>query len=72
MSQGTFSDTLIRLEAFKRIFVIRPKSDFFPRGQSRVFWPSLKPGTWNIPEHTGTSRIIPEHENKIIIKKLRY
>ena len=29
MSQGTFSDTLIRLEAFKRIFVFRPKIDFF-------------------------------------------
>ena len=24
MSQGTFSDTLIRLEAFKRILVFRP------------------------------------------------
>ena len=29
MSQGTFSDTLIRLEAFKRIFVFRPKIDIF-------------------------------------------
>ena len=37
MSQGTFSDTLIRLEAFKRIFVFRPKMDFFPRGKSMVF-----------------------------------
>ena len=36
MSQGTFSDTLIRLEAFKRIFVFRPKIDFFPRGKSMV------------------------------------
>ena len=27
-----FSDTLIRLEAFKRIFVFHPKIDFFPRG----------------------------------------
>ena len=26
-----FSDTLIRLEAFKRIFVFHPKIDFFPR-----------------------------------------
>ena len=27
------------------------------------FWrPSIKPGTWNIPEHSGTSRKIPEHE----------
>ena len=31
MSQMTFSDTLIRLEAFKRIFVFRPKLDFFAR-----------------------------------------
>ena len=37
MSQETFSDTLIRLEAFKRIFVFRPKIDFFPRGKSMVF-----------------------------------
>ena len=34
---GSFSDTLIRLEAFKRIFVFRPKIDFFPRGKSMVF-----------------------------------
>ena len=37
MSQGTFSDTLIRLEAFKRIFVFCPKMDFLHRGKSRVF-----------------------------------
>ena len=37
MSQGTFSDTLIPLEAFKRIVVFRPKIDFFPRGKSMVF-----------------------------------
>ena len=36
MSQVTFSDTLIRLKAFKRIFVFRPKMDFFPRGKSIV------------------------------------
>ena len=24
-------------------------------------WPSIKPGTWNIPEHAGTCRNIPEH-----------
>ena len=30
---------------------------------STVFlWPSIKPGTWNIPEHSGTFRNIPEHE----------
>ena len=23
--------------------------------------PSIKPGTWNIPEHSGTFRNIPEH-----------
>ena len=37
MSQGTFSNTLIRLEAFKRIFVFRAKIDFFPRGKSMGF-----------------------------------
>ena len=37
MSQGTFSDTLIRLEGFNRIFVFRLKIDFFPRGKSMVF-----------------------------------
>ena len=31
MSQGTFLDTLIRLEAFTRIFVFCPKIDFFLR-----------------------------------------
>ena len=36
MSQGTFSVTMIRLEAFKRVFVLRPKIDFFSRGRSRV------------------------------------
>ena len=37
MSQGTFSDTLIRLAAFKRIFLFRRKIDFYPRGKSTVF-----------------------------------
>ena len=32
---------------------------------SIVSRPSIKPGTWNIPEHSGTSRNIPEHEKKI-------
>ena len=32
MSQGTFLETLIRLEAFKRIFVFCPKIDFSLRG----------------------------------------
>ena len=30
-------------------------------GLMLIFWPSIKPGTWNIPEHSGTSRNIPEH-----------
>ena len=37
VAQGTFFDTLFRLEAFKRIFVFRPKFNFFPRGKSMVF-----------------------------------
>ena len=37
MSQGMFSDTLIRLEAFERISVFRPKIEFFLRGKSMVF-----------------------------------
>ena len=37
MSKGTFPDTLIRLNAFKRIFVFRPKIDFLPRGKSMLF-----------------------------------
>ena len=32
MSQGTLSDTLIHMKAFKRIFVGGPKMDFFPKG----------------------------------------
>ena len=35
--------------------------------------PSIKSGTWNIPEHAGTFWNIPEHpgtrKNKIIFKK---
>ena len=45
MSQGTILHTLIRLEAFKRIFVFRPKIDFFLRGWSEVFgqkWPNFE------------------------------
>ena len=31
---------------------------------------SIKPGTWNIPEHFGTFRNIPEHEKtKIFFMK---
>ena len=36
MSHGTYSDTLFQLEAFKRIFVVRPNIDFLLRGRSRV------------------------------------
>ena len=39
MSQGMFSDLLIRLEAFKRIFVFRPKIDFSPGGKPTVLGP---------------------------------
>jgi len=31
-------------------------------------WSSIKPGTWNIPEHSGISRNIPEH--RIIMTKI--
>ena len=37
MSQGTFVDTLIPLEAFKRIVVFCPKMELFPKGKSMVF-----------------------------------
>ena len=37
MSQGTFLDLLIRLEAFKRTFVFCPKIDFLRRGKPTVF-----------------------------------
>ena len=50
MSRGTVSDTLIRLKAFKRIFLFRPKIDFFPRGNSRVLAqkaPSFQVGILN-------------------------
>ena len=30
---------------------------------------SIKPGTWNIPEHPGTFRNIPEHGIIIIIMR---
>ena len=37
MSQGPFSDKLIRLKGLKRIFVFRQKIDFFLRGKSMLF-----------------------------------
>ena len=36
MSQGTFSDTLVRLDAFKRISVFGPKIEFLPRSKSML------------------------------------
>ena len=41
MSQGTFLETLIRLEASKRTFVFRPKIDFL-KGYVHGFWPKMK------------------------------
>ena len=58
MSQGTFLDTLIRLEAFKTIFVFHPKIDFFPRGLSRVFgqkWPNFEVGIFHLFMSLGIS-----------------
>ena len=37
MSQGTFFNTIIRLEAFKRIFLFSPKIDFFSKGLVQAF-----------------------------------
>ena len=37
MSQGTFFEILVLLQAFKRIFVFGPKVDFFPGVRPR-FW----------------------------------
>ena len=37
MSRGRFLDTPIRLEAFKRIFVLIPKIDFFFQGVGPEF-----------------------------------
>ena len=48
MSQGTFLDTLIRLEAFKRIFVFGPKIDFFSKGLVQGFWSKVtKFSSWH-------------------------
>ena len=41
MSQRTFSDTLIRLEDFKRIFVFCPKIDVFSPGLVQGFWSKM-------------------------------
>ena len=36
-------------------------------------WAWIKPGTWNIPEHAGRFRNMPEHEKiKIIFKKKKF
>ena len=37
MSQGTFYDTMIRLNVLKNIFVFRPEIDLLPRGKSMLF-----------------------------------
>ena len=36
VSNGTFLDLLIRLKAFKRIFVFGPKIDYLPKGKHTV------------------------------------
>ena len=36
MSQGTFLDTVIPLEAFERIFIFRARIEFIPRGKSTI------------------------------------
>ena len=41
MSQGTFLETLTRLEALKRIFVFCPKIDFFSKGLVQGFWSKM-------------------------------
>ena len=41
MSQGTYKNTMIRLEACKKIFAFRPNIDFFLRGKSRNFGQKL-------------------------------
>ena len=58
MSQGTFFDELIRLEAFKGIFVFCPKIDFFPRGKFMVFarkWPNFEVGIFHLFMSLGIS-----------------
>ena len=42
------------------------------KGLPSQIWASIKPGTGNIPEHSGTSRNIPKHEKiKIIFMKIK-
>ena len=49
MSQGTFSDTLIRFEALKRIFCISYKHPDFFQGVSPRFWSKMpKLLSWNV------------------------
>ena len=37
MPEGTLWDTLIRLQAFKKIFIFRPRMDLFQSGKSVLF-----------------------------------
>ena len=57
------------LDFLTTIFEIAQGNRFLQR-------PSIKPGTWNIPEHAGTFRNIPEHRIIIIImrniRKIRF
>ena len=58
MSQGTLSDTLIRLETFNSIFLFRPKIDIFPRAMSRGFgqkWPNFEVSIYYVPKDLGVS-----------------
>ena len=66
MSQGTFSDTPILMEAFKRIFLFPPKIDIFLRGESMLnFWPKMaKFSSWHFllldfPRELGVSKNSP-------------
>ena len=62
MSQRSFSDTLIRLEDFKRIFVFCPKIVFFPRGKSMVFGQKMTKfsnryfSVFYVPSYLGVSK----------------
>ena len=47
---------------FERFFQLEYSESYScnMHGVARI-WASIKPGTWNIPEHSGSFRNIPEH-----------
>ena len=74
-TNNTISTHHFRGKKFKTTALVKKKHFVTPNScrnmSTFIFWngPSIKPGTWNFPEHPGTFRNIPEHRIIIIIMR---